>query len=839
MVLFSRINADFLNRQKPYEFCCCFLHFRYNSVMHDKKIQKGCFYLKKARMLSGRKTMYMSALSLCMVASSVPVAPQLAIAERGEAQSLFLADDIDLASKEDVSVIVELDELPEQVALAVSKELEDDLTEEEARENVEESHEHFKETLADVLDTSRSASSYVEREFTTIFNGVSVNLPANKVEELLEREGVKAIYSNDVVELIKPVEEKAIDEPVEAMMVDSIPFLGVHELHEQGLTGAGVKVGVIDTGIDYEHPDLKAVYKGGYDFVDDDDDPMEATYEDWQNSGMPEFNANGNSYYTSHGTHVSGTVAGTAENDSEYAVTGVAPEVDLYAYRVLGPYGSGTTADVIAGIEQSVIDGMDVINLSLGNNANDPIAPTSIATNNATLAGVTVVTSAGNNGRNGLGTVGAPGAAALPISVGASNVSLTIPEFSSTYQLGEEERTGDLRVIAESFTGNLEDFSNQTLELVDAGLGTVAEFEQVDVSGKVAFVIRGELAFVDKIANAKAAGAEAIIIYNNLPGDGHNPIYAGAGHNYIPSFSLTYEDGEAIASLLEDGATVTFGEMGGSVTTGDLLAEFSSRGPVNYTAAIKPEVVAPGVDVHSAVPSYMAGPEFTGDYEFAYRRSSGTSMASPHVAGVAALMIQANPEQTPADIKTKLMNTAVPMTEEYNVFEIGAGRINPVAAIESTVMIQASIDSYHVEDDLLALIQDKTGGLSFGFVSTDAGNIRERHSLRLTNSGDEAKTFNVHASFHTANGTLPAGENGLTLQTNSTVTVPAGETVENNAFLIAPKTAAEGLYGGYMTLTNVDDQSEVYRIPFGTYVSEEALVAQPIGAPVYAFDFAS
>ena len=131
MVLFSRGNDDFLNRQKPYEFCCCFLHFRYNSVMHDKKIQKGCFYLKKARALSGRKTMYMSALSLCMVASSVPVAPQLAIAERGEAQSLFLADEIDLASKEDVSVIVEFDELPEQVALAVSKELEVDLTEEE------------------------------------------------------------------------------------------------------------------------------------------------------------------------------------------------------------------------------------------------------------------------------------------------------------------------------------------------------------------------------------------------------------------------------------------------------------------------------------------------------------------------------------------------------------------------------------------------------------------------------------------------------------------------------------------------------------------------------------
>lgn len=117
----------------------------------------------------------------------------------------------------------------------------------------------------------------------------------------------------------------------------------------------------------------------------------------------------------------------------------------------------------------------------------------------------------------------------------------------------------------------------------------------------------------------------------------------------------------------------------------------------------------------------MAGPEYIGDYEYSYGRSSGTSMASPHVAGIAALMLQANPELSPADIKTKLMNTAVPMTNDYNVFEVGAGRVNPQAAIDTTMMFQTTMDGLHVEDSLLTLIPDRTGAISFGPVSTANG----------------------------------------------------------------------------------------------------------------------
>lgn len=776
-----------------------------------------------------------------MVSSSFSAPKLVAKAETEAGVKQFLPSGFDLSSNEDVSVIVELEELPLEVALAAAEEEGKPLLKSDAEANVEQSQEEFMSTLNGMFNQQQVQEEIytIERTYTTIFNGAAITLPANKLEELFEQKHVKAIYNNEIVELIKPVDEKGLDEPIEAMMADSIPYLGISDLHIDGYTGEGIKIGVLDTGVDYNHPDLINVYKGGYDFVDDDDDPMETTYEDWLTSGMPEFSASGSTYYTSHGTHVSGTTSGTGENQSEYAVTGVAPDSDLYAYRVLGPYGSGSTADVIAGIEQSVIDGMDVINLSLGSNNNDPIAPTGIATNNAVLAGVTVVTSAGNNGRSGLATIGSPGSAALPISVGASNVPLEIPEFESSYELSGQQLDGDLRVIAETYETSLEEFSGETMELVYAGLGTRGEFAEINVEGKIAFVSRGEIAFVDKIENAKESGAAGIIIYNNQPGTGHNPLYAGASRGYVPAFSLTYEQGQPIADLIEEGATVTFGDMDSLVSTGDLLADFSSRGPVNYTAAIKPEVVAPGVDVHSTVPSYIAGSEYTGDYEYSYRRSSGTSMSSPHVAGVAALMLQANSSLTPADIKTRLMNTAVPLTEEYNVFEVGAGRIDPVAAIESTMMIQSTMEGLHVEGSLLSLIPDKTGSLSYGLVSTKPGNIRERHSLRLTNTGTESKTFNVHVSFQSVNGTLPAGASGMVLQTNSTVTVPAGETVSNNAFLVSPKTTQEGLYGGYIIYTNQADSSEVYRVPFGTYVSSEAIAELPIGNPMIASNKAS
>lgn len=166
----------------------------------------------------------------------------------------------------------------------------------------------------------------------------------------------------------------------------------------KGLNGAGIKVGVIDTGIDYEHPDLKEAYKGGYDSFEQDNDPYEEPFLEKENDPF------GTGFSgTTHGTHVSGTIAGKAANKSSDIVQkGIAYKSDLYVYKVLGRNtktgrSSGSSAQVIDGIERAVKDGMNVINLSLGSDSEkDPNSPDSIAINNAVLSGVVAVIANGN-----------------------------------------------------------------------------------------------------------------------------------------------------------------------------------------------------------------------------------------------------------------------------------------------------------------------------------------------------------------------------------------------------------------------------------------------------------
>src|SRR5690606_34086004 len=164
-----------------------------------------------------------------------------------------------------------------------------------------------------------------------------------------------------------PVQAYEVPQTYQPMTVEEMKklkkedFVWPHAFNSTSYTGKGVKVAVIDTGIDYEHPDLKTNYQSGYDLVDLDDDPMETL----PGEGIP----------TSHGTHVAGIIA--ADGD----LKGVAPDAEIYAYRALGPGGVGTSIQVIAALEQAVEDGVDVINLSLGNSVNGPDYPTSTAVN--------------------------------------------------------------------------------------------------------------------------------------------------------------------------------------------------------------------------------------------------------------------------------------------------------------------------------------------------------------------------------------------------------------------------------------------------------------------------
>ncbi|WP_223254420.1 S8 family serine peptidase [Bacillus sp. HNG] len=481
--------------------------------------------------------------------------------------------------------------------------------------------------------TKTSYSSIkINHIYKHVFSGFSVTGKRRDIQQLKMESGVQ--HSSPVTTYQISVKE-------------SVPFIGGDEIRshfdkkDHRLTGKGVKVGVIDTGVDYTHPDLRRNYKGGYDLVDGDDDPMETRGVEGRN--------------TSHGTHVAGIIAANGK------IKGVAPEADIIGYRALGPGGMGTSEQVIAAIDKAIEDKVDVINLSLGNTINGPDWPTSLALDKATEKGIVAVTSSGNSGPK-VWTVGSPGTSSKAISVGASTPPMTVPYLT----VGFSDRKIELQPLQGSIPWKL----IKKYEIIDAGIGTEKTFPKA--KNKIVLMERGQITFNEKAVRALKAEAIAVLIYNNTDGN-----FSGSLEQElpIPVASLSKADGEWLKKQMKTQNAVvktSFQEVK------DTIASFSSRGPVTHTWAIKPDVVAPGVAIDSTIPN-------------GYEEMQGTSMAAPHVAGASAILKQAHPGWTPEQIKAALMNTARLLEKDdgtlYKPYEQGAGRIQLHEAIHSETLI--------------------------------------------------------------------------------------------------------------------------------------------------------
>ncbi|MFJ7935686.1 S8 family serine peptidase [Sporosarcina sp. NPDC096371] len=755
--------------------------------------------------------------------------------------------DINLRSTLPERVIVEFKQEPAKVEMAKNAgQLVKKVSQADLNKKVEESHKRFKAELNSLTKSERSTMSAedyeITREYRNALNGVAMTLPGNEVEGLFRTGVVKRIWKDKEIQLTLPE-----DVQVEPKMMDSIPQIGVDQLHAENITGQGITVGVIDSGIDYNHPDLASAYAGyrakegedagkidpasvkGWDFVNNDADPMETTYQEWKASNSVEFHpATGSSYYTSHGTHVSGTVAANPDSNVAGAVKGVAPDVDLYVYRVLGPYGMGSDSNVIAGIDKAVKDEMDVINLSLGTDVNDPLDAGAIAVNNAMLSGVVTVVAAGNSGPTA-GTIGSPGAAALPITVGASNASLAIPTFSANY---ENEAFTDIQLLGKNFTDNLAELENQSYPIVDVGMGSKSDYVGRDMKGKIAFIQRNGQSFPSQILTAIEAGAMAVMMYNDL--EGQIPYYVGEDVVLVPSFRMSKEDGLRLKSILTDETQFTFGTLTNTHTKGDLLASFSSRGPVVSNYDIKPDLVAPGVMVYSTFPGFMNDPEEGKNYDIAYARNSGTSMAAPHVAGTAALILQQNPAFSTFDVKTALMNTAVDLQEEYNVYEVGAGRMDAYEAVHTDVAVQVHDKTQHVENGEVVEIDDITGSIAYGYHFPKGEEaIIDSRKVVIENKGSGDKEFTIEVDFSTAKGDIQNAEaNGVLVTSLDTIKVEAGKREEIQPTIEVPWGADTGRYEGYIRMTNTQDENDSYKIPFSIRVADEGLEYARVSRPM-------
>lgn len=619
--------------------------------------------------------------------------------------------------------------------------------------------------------------------YDTVLNGLSGTVKANDLKKLLTISGVKYVEPDTTVYASEGLQK--VDPKVDAKMDTSIPFLGINKLWEEGIEGQGVKVAVLDTGIDATHPDLKAVYKGGKNFVPHtegdyarpraDDDGSETSPLD-RPANKPEVNANGSTFYTTHGTHVAGTIA--AQGNNEFGIKGIAPKVDLYSYRVLGAYGSGSTSGIIKAIDTAVINEIDVINLSLGGGANSETDGGSFAINNAMLAGTISVIATGNSGPN-RGTMGTPATSRLGIAVGnttnpethyKANVNVTAGDF--TYN-----KVNDL--MATTFGKDAKTQLTGEYDLVAVpGVGAEKDYADLDVTGKVALVSRGEIAFVDKVAAAKEKGAAAIIVHNFAGGTNapnKSDVFLGDAFEFIPTFDMSVTDGEALrAALAAAPGTISFDQFTSVKTTGDDVNDSSSRGPSTPNFDIKPDVSAPGTNIMSTIPMY--GNDFPdADYSEAYSRKTGTSMATPHITGIAALVKQANPTWSAFDVKVALSNTAKILdTKKYDVFAQGAGRVDAYKAAHADVLAYA-IDTANNDG---TEVENLKGTVTFGPQSLDKDlSVTKKINVKDLKSagGDYTVSVDVTKGFGDAKLTVDKPEFTLNGEQELNVTLTASK----------------------------------------------------------------
>ncbi|WP_164744156.1 S8 family serine peptidase [Paenibacillus barengoltzii] len=684
------------------------------------------------------------------------------------------------------TVIVELQEAPLKVFEATQSKMKTSQSLSSHRKAIDLQQQTFKTQAIGKLKAK------IKREYENIFNGYSLTLPANEIENLLKLPGVKAVYPNETV---YATEENA--SPTAPM--DSVTFIGSDNFWAEGNEGQGIKVGVIDTGVAKDHPDLAdAIPEGywGYDFVNDDNEPYETTKQDYldarkQDPSLPEFDEDGRAYYTSHGSHVSGIVAGRGVGLDELAGTkGVAPEAEVYAYKVLGPYGSGSTENVIAGIERAVVDGMDVINLSLGSNTNNQRSADSIAVNNAVKAGVVAVVSSGNSGP-GDATVTDPGSSELAITVGASKPPLITPIMRIPEMGGE----GFFMDTFDKSAG-IEDLT-ESYPLVDVGLGKAEDYVGKDLTGKIAFIKRGDISFAEKALNAQGAGAAAAIVFNNAPEALESGTLGGADVQ-IPVYALSGAYGNRILDALKEQ------ELSAEFSTTveeDIMAGFSSRGPAKPGYDLKPDISAPGMGIVSSVP----------EYEGWYAAQNGTSMAAPHIAGAVALVLQKYPNLTPYEVKSLLMNNTVKLSDRngdrYTHMDQGAGRVALDQVLEAKAVAMVEDSTSNVDGDLPETFY--SGSLSFGYVGNG---YSAKQQVIVKDIVGGSSTYTVSSQWYSNSPidlTLSAAE----------VAVSAGGETRFNVTVAVPEEAANQWYEGEVILTETAT-GHVINLPVSVYVGD-------------------
>lgn len=704
-----------------------------------------------------------------------------------------------------ITVMVELDAAPVAVEQANAG---TDLSE-AAKTTI---RDRIKRDQALVKARVEALGGTVVTQMQDAYNGMRVQVNAGDLAAVADTAGVSRIHSLFKYELDNS---------------SSVPYLFTPQVWESlGLTGSDVKVAVIDTGIDYYHanfggsgdpadyaaddrtvieagtfPTLKVA--GGYDFAGDaydasSDDPTISTPAPDPDPLDCHF----------HGSHVAGTAAGqgvlsdgstyvgpydsTTHANAFNVGPGMAPEATLYALKVFGCEGS--TDVTVEAINWAVANDMDVINMSLGSPFGRSDDPTAVASDNAAAAGVIVVASAGNEGA-GLYITGSPGSATNVISVAALDTIASVPQAAVTFDsttITMQNSNGAPLPPGDPVLWALDNLG------ADEHLGCLQSDFEAQAPGdgwanKIVVTTRGVCARVDRAINGQAVGAAAVIMINTGPG--FPPFEGPIAGVTIPFLGAMESDGAALTAA--HGATATLTDPGAAANPGyQSLADFTSGGPRMGDSAAKPDVTAPGVSIVSSFFSTGIGGV----------TSSGTSMAAPHVAGLAALVRQANPGWSVEDVKAAIVNTSQPSgVANYSTRLAGAGMIDPTDATTAAVV---------------AVGDPGTASLSFGYEEAANKWITSRQ-ITVRNHGPSAVTYVPTVEWDTnaaGNAALSVAPGSVDVGPGQEKTVTVKLTVD-----VANVPAGFNTASGNVLLTG-SDGSEL-RVPFMAVPRGRAAVA--------------
>ncbi len=654
--------------------------------------------------------------------------------------------------------------------------------------------------------------AYTERyAFDTLWNGLSLKVDPSELSTVSRLPGVTAVYPVGVIQIPK-------DTSVSPDLQTAIAMTGADRVQsELGYDGTGVKVAVMDTGIDYDHPDLggdgvtrensthfpTARVTTGWDFVGDSYNATE-TSPAFQPTPHPDAYPDD---CFGHGTHVAGIV-GASGDFATGGARGVAPGVTFGSYRVFGCDGSTTDDVMIAAMERLYADHMNVLNMSIGDAFNNwPDSPTAKASDELVDKGVVVVASIGNSGADGVYSAGAPGVGNKVIGVASfDNTHIRLKTFTVA--------PGGESIGYQTMTGAANPPTSGSLELARTGTTTTANdactaLAPGSLAGKAVLIRRGTCTFRIKSVNAVNAGAAAVLIYNNSAGRFAGTVVGTdpAGDlSAVPIVSIADTEGALLDGKIAAGpTTLTWTDQEGTFLnpTGGLISSFSSYG-LTADLQLKPDIGAPGGLIRSTWPLEQG----------AYATISGTSMASPHVAGAVALLLQAKgwTSPTPAQaesVRGILQNTAQPKPWSGNpglgfldaVHRQGAGLLQIDKAIESKVTVTP-------------------GKISLGEAGPDF-----HGTLTLTNGGSAAVTYDLsqveaiatYGSTFAPSFTLEG--QAVTFSAPS-VTVPANGTATVDVTIQRPADEPfKVVYGGYLVLAP-QGGGQTLRVPYAGYAGD-------------------